>query len=650
MARLPTLIMGTSGHVDHGKTTLVKSLTGVDLDTLPEEKARGLTINLGFTSFDTPSGHRIGVVDVPGHRKFVRTMLSGAHGLDFVLFIVACDDSVMPQTREHLQILRLFGVKTGIVVLTKADLVEPELRELVEAEVSELVEGTFLERAPMVAVSSVTGEGMGELIEAIDKVAGDLKPRERGAYFRMFVDRSFTVAGAGTVVTGTVLSGSSSPGDEVEILPGGHRARVRKIESHGEAVDRARAGQRAAVNLRLLDKGDVGRGDMIATPEVVRPTYMVDVRLEVQDNYPRALQHWTRVRFYVGTHESFGRVVLLEKDSAEPGGGALAQIRLETPAPVMNGDPFIIRDFSSSWTIGGGKVLDSHPTKHKRRKALAVGDLARREDGYLEELIELEAKKTAFFLSRNAVALDLNAPMDRVGAASSALAEKGDVVLLPPRKSPWIIHQEAWRRLVGRIKECLSAHHESLPQLDTGLSEQELRERVSRASGARIEEEPFHYSLERLAEDKVLKSVEATYALSSHAAVLEEGDEQALAAIRASYVDCPMTPPATEEVYAGSGLPKAVVRDFLERLLEEGELVRISREFIFDKKGVSIALEKVLEYIRQNEKMTVAEFRDLVGTSRKYAIPLLNYFDNEGWTVRDGDFRKLGHRRFDGKI
>ncbi len=302
--------MGTSGHVDHGKTSLVKALTGVDLDTLPEERERGVTINLGFTVFETPGGVALGIVDVPGHRRFVRTMLGGAHGLDFVLFLVAGDDSVMPQTREHLEILRLLGVERGIVVLTKIDAVDDELLEMVEAEVEELVAGSFLEGAPVVKVSSVTGAGLPELTAAIEELAAGIRPRERGAYFRMYADRVFSVAGAGTVATGTTLSGAISPGDELEILPADGRARVRKIEIHGQSVDKSRAGQRTAINLRLVDKAAINKGDLLATPGIVRPTYMIDARLEVLADYPKPLRHWSRVRFYVGTHETFCLLVV----------------------------------------------------------------------------------------------------------------------------------------------------------------------------------------------------------------------------------------------------------------------------------------------------------------------------------------------------
>lgn len=642
MARIPTLIMGTAGHVDHGKTSLVKALTGVDLDTLPEEKERGLTINLGFTHFDTASGKRIGVVDVPGHRRFIKTMLAGAHGLDFVLFLVAADDSVMPQTREHLEILKLLGVEHGIIVITKSDLVDEELLEMVKAEVEELAAGSFLDNAPVVTVSSVSGQGMSELIRAIDELAQKIKPRERGTYFRLFVDRSFSVAGAGTVVTGTALSGSVSPGDEIEILPRGGSARVRKLEIHGESVDKARAGQRTAVNLRLSDKATVERGDMLATPGIVKPTYMVDARLEVLGDYPRPVKHWTRVRFYLGTSEIFGRLALLDTDQLDPGESAFVQLRLEEPAAAVTGDAFIVRDFSASFTIGGGKILDAHPVKHKRKRALVVTDLERREKGYLEEVVELEAKKAGYFAARNDIALELDAPLDRVGAALSELNRAGKVIILPPKKAPWIIYHEAWERLSARIIEALKRHHEDLPQLDTGLSEQELRGRVERASATPMSEEPFRYALEKLIEDKALKMVESTYALSEHAARLKEDDQAALSRIRAAYFDSPMTPPSTEEVYASSGLPKAVVRDFLDKMVSDGELVRISRDFLFSRKAVEDARAKVLSYISEHGGITVSEFRDLTATSRKWAIPLLNYLDHEGFTVRDGDYRRLG--------
>lgn len=637
--------MGTAGHVDHGKTTLVKTLTGVDLDTLPEEKARGMTINLGFTSFDTPSGLRIGVVDVPGHRRFIKTMLAGAHGLDFVLFLVAGDDSVMPQTREHLQILRLLGVEHGIIALTKSDLVDRELREMVEAEVRELTAGTFLAEAPLIPVSSVTGEGVPELIRSIDELATKLRPRERGSYFRMWVDRVFSVAGAGTVATGTALSGMLAAGDEVEIMPGGDRARVRKLELHGESAEKARAGQRVALNLRLVEKGKVERGDLLATPGLCKPTYMIDARLELLSDYPKPLLHWTRVRLYLGTREIFGRVVLLDLESALPGASLLCQLRLESPAPAVTGDPFVIRDFSANWTIGGGKILDAHPVKHKRRKALVTQDLERRETGYLEEILEMEVKKAGYFAARNEIAAELDVPLDQIGVAAGKLSAGNQVVILPPKKSPWLIHLEAWSRITGRLIAILAEHHAALPQLETGVSEQELRDRISRAAGVELPAEPFHSALAKLTEDRVLKLVEGTYALSEHTASLRDTDQAALAKIRARYSENRFQPPETEDLYQQSGLPRAVVREFLEKLIAEGALIRVSREFLFEKSAVESARERMLKYIDERGTIAVSEFRDLTGTTRKYAVPLLTFFDSLGYTARDGDVRRRGLRQ-----
>ncbi len=656
MPAIPALVMGTAGHVDHGKTSLVNALTGVDLDTLSEEKARGLTINLGFTHFDTPSGIRVGIVDVPGHKRFIKTMLAGAHGIDFVLFLVAADDSVMPQTREHLHILRLLGVDKGIKVITKTDLMDEELIELVEEEVEELVSGTFLEDAPVIRFSSVTGEGLERLKKQIDELAKGIKPRERGTYFRMFVDRSFTLAGAGTVVTGTPWSGGVSPGDELEVLPEGGRARARNIEIHGEQAERARAGQRTAINLRMLDRTEVKRGNMLATPGMVRPTYMVDAGIEVLEDFPRPVPHWSRVRFYIGTHESFGRLVLLEENQVSPGQAGYVQLRLESPAPAAVGDPFILRDFSAERTMGGGTILDPHPVKHKRKKALVVEDLKRRESGYLEEVFELEVRKAGYFIKRSRVARELDVEMDKAGQAAAGLAEKGKIILMVPERAthiaryvgersdpgPWVIHREAWDRLVSRAMQILKEHHQSLPQLDTGLSEQELRERTARAAGTDLPEEPFHNALERLKAHRVLREVEGTYALSEHTASLGADDQAALARIRAQYSESPMAPPSTSEALDGSDLPKQVIREFLDRLVREGELLRVSREFLFEKKAVEEAKQGLLDYLEKNETITVSRFREIAGTSRKYAVPLLNYFDNQGVTVRQGEIRRKG--------
>ena len=645
MAPIPHLIAGTAGHVDHGKTTLVKALTGVDLDTLPEEKARSLTIALGFTHFDTPSGLRIGIVDVPGHHRFIKTMLAGAHGLDFVLFLIACDDSVMPQTREHLAILRLLGIQRGIIVLTKRDLVDDEMFALVEAEVDELTQGTFLEKAPRVAVSAATGRGLPDLIAAIDRLAREVPARRAEGEFRLFIDRVFTVAGAGTVVTGTALSGRVAAGDELELLPSGVLVTVRQIEVHGSSAKLAEAGQRAALNLKFKDRAEAERGELIATPGKVRPSYMVDANLEVVADLPGPVAHWTRVRFYLGTAEAFGRLVLLDRDEIFPGHTAYVQLRLESPVPALNGDRFIVRRFSADRTIGGGVILDAHPVKHKRHRELMVADLKVREQGYLSEVVELEVKKAGYFLELGRLMADLGVAPGQVSGAVEELWGKGRVLRFAVKQESFLIHAEAWERFSRRLAELLAEHHRALPQLLRGLSAQELRQRLSSRLGIALSPELFAAAAEKLVAEGRLKWVEATLALAEHEVKLSGTDEQALSWIRRAYAEHPLDPPATEEVIAGAKLPKEVAQDYLGRLQEQGALVRVSREFYFEAAALAKAQADLINYLEKNGGITVSAFRELIGTSRKYALPLLMYFDERGITAREGDLRRLRRRQ-----
>ncbi len=644
MAPAPHLIAGTAGHVDHGKTTLVKALTGVDLDTLPEEKTRGLTIALGFTHLDLPSGLRIGIVDVPGHHRFIKTMLAGAHGLDFVLFLIACNDSVMPQTREHLAILRLLGIRRGIIVLTKRDLVDEEMFALVEAEVDDLTKGTFLEKSPRVAVSAATGQGLPDLIAAIDRLAREVPPRRAEGSFRLFIDRVFTVAGAGTVVTGTVLSGQAAAGDELELLPSGVPVTVRQIEVHGSPAKLAAAGQRAALNLKFKDKAEVERGELLATPGSVRPTYMLDANLEVMADLPGPVAHWTRVRFYLGSSEAFGRLVLLDRDEIFPGQTAYLQLRLESPVPALNGDRFIARRFSADRTIGGGVILDAHPVKHKRHRELMVEDLKVREQGYLGEVVELEVKKAGYFLEQGRLSADLGVAPGQVGEAVQGLAKKGRLLGFAVKQENFLIHAEAWERFSRRLREILVEHHRELPQLLRRLAAQELRQRLASRLGIALSAELFAAAAEKLVAEGRLKWVEATLALAEHEVKLSAADEQALGWIRSAYAQHPLDPPSTEEVVAGSKLPKEVAQDCLGRLVEQGALVKVSREFYFEAAALAQAEEHLLNYLEKNGGITVSAFRELIGTSRKYALPLLLYFDERGITVREGDVRRLRKR------
>lgn len=386
------VIVGTAGHIDHGKTSLVRALTGIDADRLKEEKQRGITIDIGFANLEL-GDVRLGFVDVPGHERFVKNMLAGAHGIDVVILVIAADESVMPQTREHFDICRLLGVRKGVVALTKADMVDADLLELARAEIEEYVAGSFLEGAPMVAVSSTTGQGIDELKAILADIAAEIPERRLDRPFRLPVDRAFTIRGFGTVLTGTLIAGEVEVGDALEVLPGGLKVKVRGLQVHGHTTDRAAAGQRTAVNLQGVEVEDVARGQVLAPVGRFRETSMLDVRLDLLEGAPRSLEHRTRVRFHHGTSEAIARVVLLGRDALSPGESAIAQVRLETPILALPGDRFIVRSYSPQATIGGGVVLDALAPKHRRSDTSSLEWLERLEAGDARERVHLRLER-----------------------------------------------------------------------------------------------------------------------------------------------------------------------------------------------------------------------------------------------------------------
>ena len=388
------VVLGTAGHIDHGKTTLIKALTGVDCDRLKEEKERGITIELGFTSMALPSGSEISIVDVPGHEKFVHHMVAGATGLDLVALVIAADEGIMPQTREHLDICKLLRVKKGLVALTKIDLVEKDWLDLVKEEVHDFVKGTFLEGAAIVPLSSTTGEGLPAFLAEVDRLAQEVEERSPEGLFRLPIDRVFTIKGFGTVVTGTIISGTASIGDTLEVLPGGLEAKVRGIQAHGNSVESATAGLRAGINLQGLETGDIDRGNVLVLSQTLKPTAVLDVVFQLLPSAPRPLKHRTRIRLHLGTAEVLGRVIPLAREEVKPGGEAFMQIRLEKPIVALPGDHFVIRSYSPLLTIGGGEVLDAFPSRHKRLSQQVKEEMEILEKGSDDEKIRIRLLKT----------------------------------------------------------------------------------------------------------------------------------------------------------------------------------------------------------------------------------------------------------------
>lgn len=635
MTMASSLVLGTAGHIDHGKSTLVKALTGTDPDRLPEEKQRGVTIELGFAQLTLPSGRSMGVVDVPGHERFVRQMVAGATGIDVVLLVVAADDGVMPQTREHLAIIDLLGIERGVVALTKCDLVDVEWLELVREDARALVAGSSIAGAPIVAVSAKTGVGLPELRAAIDAVAATAVSRHTDLPARLPVDRVFTVAGAGTVVTGTLWSGTVRPGDAMELYPSRRRARVRGVQVHSAPAEAAFAGSRVALNLAGIEKDDVSRGDIVAVPGSLGVTDRFDARFIYLAGNTAPFESGARVHVHHGTREVLGRVLLMDAERLASGGQGLAQVRLEEPLSPRYGDRFIVRSYSPMATIGGGMVLDAAPP---RRTALRA-----HERELLEALSarDIDAAAVGLLAARELpmtaaqVADALGAPLAGVAAALSA----APLARLDVGGEPCFLPAGAERTLLAAIERELLAFHAAEP-IATGIAALALRDRVDRRLSPRVFD-----ALLALAADRgiaVLAGGEVRHPRAAVSALAEEA--AARDALLALLTGQGLSPASVDELAATAGVSVAVARKALGTLLSQGALVRLGGDRYFAAAAVAEAREKVVAYLREHGEMLAKDARDLTGTTRRYIVPLLEHFDAQGVTRRDGDVRTLGRR------
>jgi len=635
-----SLIVGTAGHIDHGKSALVRALTGTDPDRLPEEKRRGITIDLGFADLEL-GDLRIGFVDVPGHERFIKNMLAGAHGIDLLALVIAADEGVMPQTREHFDICRLLGVRNGLVVITKKDLVDEEMLALVEDEARELTIGSFLESAPIVSVSSRTGAGLDDLRARLTEMGKRVPPRSQDFATRLPIDRSFSMKGFGAVVTGTLVSGKITEGDELELLPSQRSVRVRGLQVHGKAVREAHAGQRTAVNLAGVDTSQIERGMVLAPAGRLRPTQIVDLWMDVLPGASRAVRSRSRVRFHVGAAEVLGRVRVLEGASQiAAGSGGLAQLRLEAPVIAVHGDRFILRSYSPAETIAGGVILDPFAMKHRARDLDRARELLR-----LLMSDERTAKFTAFVRAAGERGLRLpdlgaatgwtNEVLNSIAAeirAGGSVLEVGGIYLA----------REDVDRLSGAVLEELERHHKREP-LARGMLRETLREKVFTHSSP----ESFTGVLARLeAEGKVVPEKDIVR-LSRHSVGLSEQDAALSKRIEQIYLAAAVEAPSVDEVMTRanvSSTQRTQARKLLQLLIDDRKVVRIQGEMFMHAQVVEELKTKLLAYASQHEPdrlIDVAAFKDLAGVSRKYAIPLLEYFDREQVTRRAGDKRLI---------
>ena len=623
------VIIGTAGHIDHGKTTLIKALSGIETDTTQEEKDRGMSINLGFAYFDLPSGKRCGVVDVPGHEKFIKNMLAGVSGINLVLLLVDSREGIMPQTKEHIDILTLLGIENYIIVMTKIDLVEEEYRELVKEDIREFIAGTILENSPIIEVDSISKKGLDNLLETIDKKTEDIEAKNIEKNARLNIDRSFQVKGFGTVVTGTLTEGVVNVGDELVIYPKGIKTKVRNIQVHSKDVEKAYAGQRTAINLANIKFDDVKRGDTLATADSLTKTYMLDSEIKLINDERANLELWDRVRVYIGTEEVMARVVPLGTDLLKAGESSFAQLRLEDEIAVKNYDKFIIRTYSPMITIGGGVILDASPKKHSRFNEEILEKLKVQLEGNTSDLIaNYILSHNNYLVSKDSIVKDLQLPEEDVVESIAQLIETATVY----ETKLGYIHKKKYEEVLEKLKKLLVEYHNryklkvGIPKIEVlskfKLSQKETLELLDlfianneiRLEGNLVAEKDFvvNYDKKQLAEKERIEKD-----------LLEGG----------------FTPPTIKDLTNGEK-PKV---EILESLIDN-TIVRLDADLVLHANVLKEAIQKVEDHFSANEQMGLAEFRDMTGSSRKYSMAILEYIDKLGITRRVENYRVLAKK------
>lgn len=630
------VIIGTAGHVDHGKTLLVKALTGIDTDRLVEEKKRGITIELGFAHLDFDDGTQAGIVDVPGHEKFIKNMLAGAGGIDLAMLVVAADEGFMPQTVEHLGILSLLGIQDGLVVITKCDMADPEWVEMVKEDVRTHVEGTFLEGKPVFTVSAYTGQGIPELRQALKELVQKAAEKNMRTPFRLPIDRVFSVDGFGTVVTGTLIEGSVSNGDMAEILPGGVQARVRNLQVHDRDVETAYAGQRVAINLAGVKKADLGRGDVIARPGSVRTSLMLDARLQNLKNSQRTILSGSQVHLYHGSAVRLCKVVLLDRDALQPGESCYAQLRLTEEIAAKRGDRFVIRFYSPLETIGGGVVLDDLPRRHKRGDQAVLEALAIRESGSGDDqLVQLVAEHGHSLPTLEKLAAPQNLDREELGRSLEELTSAGKVLQpLPGRYLAASVFDAIWDSCRGLLEQ----YHRQNP-LHAGMKVAELRQKLLKNTDQAVADA----ILAALAREGKIKAVADRYALADFAVHLTKRQSAIREKLLQTYRKAGLEVPGLDEVIAS--FPPAEqgdCRQVVESLVSGGGLVMLTPQLCLHSQVYAQVCDKTRDFMAEHQELTLAEFRDLLGTSRKYALAVLEYYDKNKILKKDGDVRRLG--------
>ena len=628
------IVLGTAGHIDHGKTALVKALTGIDCDRLKEEKERGITIDIGFAHLEFPSGVKVGIVDVPGHERFVSNMLAGSHGVDMALLVVAADEGVMPQTREHMDIITLLGVKRGIIALTKVDLVDEEWLELVKEEVEDYLKGTFLEASRLIPVSVVSGQGMEELRGAIDSLAQEVEARSASGLFRLPIDRVFTIKGFGTVVTGTLISGQLKLGDEVEVLPDAIHTKVRGLQVHNQSVSYASAGLRTAVNLLGIDRTTLERGHLLAHPGLFTPTRRLEVYLNHLDSSARPLKRRSTVRFYLGTREVMAQVVPLEVEEIAPGQEAYAQLWLQAPAVASRGDRFVLRSYSPVVTIGGGVVLDPQVERKRRRGGERRAELEVLSQGDRERVVEVLARRS------QQVGISLKGLAGRSGLSAQVLADAvealaGQSRLVNLDRDRWV-HADLFNSLGEELVTVLKGFHRAFP-LKPGMPKEELRGKL----GGRGDNRLLTRIIDELAKKGEVCLEKDNIRLTGHDLTLGKEDEELRERFKSIFQEAGLAPPLVAELTERVKVARVKVQDILNLLVSDGTLVRVKDNLFFDARTIADLKERLLGFFQGHEEITPGQYKEITGQSRKFTVPLMEYFDRVHFTLRVGDKRRL---------
>jgi selenocysteine-specific elongation factor len=636
------IVLGTAGHVDHGKTSFIRALTGIETDRLKEEQKRGITIELGFAYLDLPCGHRLGIVDVPGHEKFVKNMVAGVTGMDILAFIIAADEGIMPQTREHFEICSLMGMKQGIIIVTKIDLVEPDWLEMVNEEIGDFIDESFLEEAPIVHVSSTTGEGLDEVRATLDRFVTSHNFSEAFGPFRLPVDRSFAMKGFGAVVTGTSISGRTSIGEELRLYPSEMVTKVRGIQVHAESVEEVEAGHRTAINLQGIDTISVERGMVIAPPDVLESSYMLDCQLLYLGSNSKPLKHRARIRAHIGTSEVIGRVSLLDRDELQPGDEGMVQLLLEKKVAVWAGDRYVIRSYSPVATIGGGLIVGN--ISPRKRKRLSESD--REYNRSLKTfLLKGTVEEKILFLLRESgedgfTANDLGIRLGLFGkhlkrALSDPLSTK-KMVVVDSANQRYVI-TDVTEKIRDMVVDRLEKYHKENPLL-IGLVKEELRSSV----GKRIDIKVFNYCLSDLLKKSVIVQEESAIRMATHQVALKADEEKLQSDLKDWYKEKGLyTPTLKETMDHFSDYPSPLLRDVLGLLQREGQLVKISETLYYSQEIIVPLIDSVKETIEKEGEIDAPRFKALTGLTRKFSIPILEYLDRIKVTMRIGDKRVL---------